>query len=256
LDRSSVGLHLSAHELANQIDEFGVVCLENFLSEDMLEQARASVVNDLALHGERDFFICDADEEENTLVHDLATDPRLLDLFEGLTAARCPQAIRNRQQLTTAIRVLAGETRIETPMLFHYDAFVVTMVVPIFIPAAGFGRSGELFAVPNHRPFRRHFALHIVDKLATHNRPYRKRTVRRILRQPQNHLVDLCPGNAYIFWGYRTFHGNFPCAPGQLRATLMLQYGEPHPDSPMLRLARRFSPARRAVRRMQANTPG
>jgi hypothetical protein len=246
-----INLDMSVAEFADQMDEFGVVCLQDVLSADMLEAARAGVLNDIAVHGERDFIICDLGDDENNLAHDLVNDPRLLALCEGLTAARCPHANRNGQRLQSALRVLSGDERIETPMLFHYDASVVTIVVPIFIPDAGFGRSGELFAVKNHRPFRRHLSMHIVDKLATHNGPYRKRTVRRVLRQPHTHMVDLRPGNAYIFWGYRTFHGTLPCAPGELRATLILNYGEPHQDSRMLRLARCFSPARRQVRRMR-----
>ena len=251
-----MNLDVSVAALADQMDECGVVCLQDILSTDMLEAARASVLNDIAVHGERDFLLLDPGEEENDPAHDVVNDPRLLALCEGLTAARCPQANRNGQRFQTTLRVLSGDERIETPMLFHYDACVVTIVVPIFIPDAGFGRSGELFAIKNHRPFRRHLSTHIVDKLATHNGPYRKRTVRRVLRQPHTYRVDLRPGNAYIFWGYRTFHGTLPCAPGELRATLILNYAEPHQDSRMLRLARYFSPARREVRRMQVIASG
>ena len=51
-------------------------------------------------------------------------------------------------------------------------------------------------------------------------------------------MVDLKPGGAYMFWGYRTFHGNMPCGPDHLRATLILQYGDPHRGSPVLSLLR------------------
>jgi hypothetical protein len=138
-------------------------------------------------------------------------------------------------------------------MLFHYDASVVTMVVPIWIPDGDPCDSGELIALPNKRPFRRFLVSHAVDKLLTHNSVYRRHVAKQVFREPQRHIVDLKPGNAYLFWGYRTLHGNLPCAPGLLRSTLILQYGEVHRQTRALSLARAIG--RRKVRRMQMTPP-
>jgi hypothetical protein len=50
-------------------------------------------------------------------------------------------------------------------------------------------------------------------------------------------VVKLEPGNAYLFWGYRAFHATLPCAPGALRATLMLHYGELHSGDHLLAIS-------------------
>ena len=45
----------------------------------------------------------------------------------------------------------------------------------------------------------------------------------------------LKPGNLYLFWGYRTYHANFPVAGDAVRATMLLHYGDPHPSSLILK---------------------
>ena len=47
-------------------------------------------------------------------------------------------------------------------------------------------------------------------------------------------MVDLKPGNAYLFWGYRSYHATLPCRPGDSRATLIIHYGNLHRDSALL----------------------
>jgi hypothetical protein len=125
------------------------------------------------------------------------------------------------------------------------------MVVPIFIPRATVGSGGELAAFANKRPYRRFVASHLVDVIRTYNSAYRRRVTKAVLDAPEKHIVALRPGDACVFWGYRTYHGNLVCAPGLLRATLVLQYGEVHADSWALKVAWRFSRSRRALRRFQ-----
>jgi hypothetical protein len=125
------------------------------------------------------------------------------------------------------------------------------MVVPIFLPESTVGSCGELVAIGNKRPFRRFVASHLVDTILTQNSVYRRHVLKAVLDDPGKYIVALQPGDACVFSGYRTYHGNLVCAPGLLRATLVLQYGEVHSDSPTLRVAWRLSRSRRAMRRFQ-----
>jgi hypothetical protein len=105
-------------------------------------------------------------------------------------------------------------------------------------PDAGPGRSGELIVFPNWRPFRRSALMNIKDKIAVQNPLYRLRMVRKLKRAPEKYSVVLEPGNAYLFWGYRTYHGNGPCETNTVRATLLLHYGDPHHRSPVINVAK------------------
>jgi hypothetical protein len=227
-------LDLSISELAEKLDWTGFVCLENVISPEWLKEARESVKSSLAEQGERDICIIRPSNETDTPAHRLVTDPTVRAILRDLALARCPQGVAEDDDIYSVLGVLAGPEREASSYQFHYDAAVVTMLVPLFIANAGTGRSGELVLFPNRRPFRRSVMFNIVEKVFTQNRFYRKRITREVNRAPEKHSVQLKPGNIYLFWGYRTFHGNLPCAPNTVRATLLLHYGNPHGRNPAL----------------------
>src|SRR5258705_6375916 len=70
----------------------------------------------------------------------------------------------------TAVAVVAPVRRV----LFHYDASVVTMVVPLFMPDAERGNSGELVGLFNTRPSRHFVLANIIDKIVRQRRFYRR----------------------------------------------------------------------------------
>lgn len=241
---------ISPSWLANQLDSHGVVPLRDVFSDEWLEALRVSVTDHIAGHGDGDFLIAQADHEIGSPAHQLVSDPALKQLFSDTARLRWPK-VGAAQNIQCGIPVRAGTGPKARSNLFHYDATVLTMLVPIFIPRATVGTCGDLAAFRNKRPFRRFVASHLVDLLLTYNSVYRRRITKAVLDAPEKYIVALQPGDAYVFWGYRTYHGNLVCAPGLLRATLVLQYGEVHSDSRALKVAWRFSRSRRALRRFQ-----
>lgn len=227
-------LELSIPEIAERLDRTGFVCLENVISPDWLTEARENVTSRLAEYGEHDFCIVRASNETDTAAHRLVSDRVVRAIFENLAVARCPRGVTANDEIYSVLRVLAGPERKASSFQFHYDAAVVTMLVPLFIPTAGPGGSGDLILFANRRPFRRSVMLNIFEKFITQNRLYRKRILREFNRAPEKYAVQLKPGNVYLFWGYRTFHGNGPCVPNTVRATLLLHYGNPHGGNPVL----------------------
>ena len=236
------------------MDWGGLVCLDGVLSREWLEAARDSVKSHLATHGERDFFVIRACDEENTPAHRLVNDGKIEAIFKAVTLARCPQGFVNGEGIYSVLSVLAGPTHESSPLCLHYDASVITMVVPLFIPEAGPGVSGESVIFPNRRPFRCFVMSNIVEKVFTQSGYYRKRIMRNFHQDPERHIVQLKPGSVYLFWGYRTYHGNLPCAPDALRAVLLLHYGNPHDRrNPVLTAAKFFSVGMPQVQRDRRN---
>jgi hypothetical protein len=232
-----VDLDVSISELAEELDRTGFVCLENVVSPHWLAEAREYVGSSLVEYGEYDFCIIRPTNKKDSAARRFVSDRTVRAIFERLALARCPQGVAANEEIYSVLRVLAGPEREARSYRFHYDAAVVTMLVPLFIPAAGAGRSGEFVVFPNRRPFRRSVFFNIFEKVFTQNRFYRKRIMRKFNNTPEKYTVQLKPGNVYLFWGYRTFHGNLPCAPNTVRATLLLHYGNPHGRNPSLRFA-------------------
>jgi len=241
---------ISASELANQLDNQGVVRFRDVFTCEWLEAMRALVTEYVAAHGDGDFFLPEADRKIGSPAHQLVSDPTLHQLFSETTKLRLPKA-GLAKGLRCAIPVRAGTAPKWPSNLFHYDASVVTMIVPIFIPHATIGNGGELAAIGNKRPFRRFIASHLLESILTHNSLYRRYVAKRVLDDPEKYVVALQPGDAYVFWGYRTLHGNLFCAPEMLRAVLVIHFGEVHSDSRVLSVVWRFGRSRRNLRRYQ-----
>ncbi|TWS23337.1 hypothetical protein FK268_13660 [Tsukamurella sputi] len=240
---------LAATDLAALVEREGVVELAGVVSPAWLESARSDVGHAMSSGSGNAFLIFDPSAEESPAAEAITTDRRLIELFEGLTRQSWPRAVEPATvRLRSFLRIVVGADD-NPPTLLHYDAYVVTMVIPIVLPApesAPCGRRGELLALGNHRRFRRTVAAHVVDKLRTHNGRYRAQALASGVHDA---LVPMELGKAYLFWGYRTFHGNLPLQPGLERATLIVHYGLPHRDSRFFDLAKTLSPARRGVRR-------
>jgi hypothetical protein len=231
-------LDVSIAELASELDRTGFVCLEGVVSKDWLREARADVESNLTRYGQNDFCIINPANESGTPADRLVSDAGVRATMVGLASVRCPRKIAEAEEIETCLRVLAGPEREATSFAFHYDATVITMLVPLFIPEAGAGQSGELIVFPNWRPLRRSALMNIADKFIVQNPLYRKRMERKSKRAPEKYSVALKPGNVYLFWGYRTYHGNGPCAANTLRATLLVHYGDPHHGSPLIKAAK------------------
>jgi hypothetical protein len=231
-------LDVSLAELASELDRTGFVCLEGVIADDWLREARADVESKLARYGRNDFCIINPAKESGTPADRFVSDAAVRATMIGLASARCPREVAEAEEIETVLRVLAGPERAATSFAFHYDAAAITMLVPLFIPEAGAGRSGELIVFPNWRPFRRSALLNITDKMSVQNPLYRKRMERKLKRAPEKYSVVLKPGNVYLFWGYRTYHGNGPCATNTLRATLLVHCGDPHHGSPLINAAK------------------
>ena len=119
--------------------------------------------------------------------------------------------------------------------------------------ACGPARSGQARAAKdphvNHpcqndfevAPYRRFFLSNIIEKVVSQNDIYRKQFSRKLDIDADTKVLRLQPGNAYLFWGYRTYHATFPCAPDALRVTVILHYGNVHGKNWLLAAAQRFN---------------
>ena len=120
--------------------------------------------------------------------------------------------------------------------------------MPTFIPQGEPGTSGELVIFPNRRGYGDTVFTNLVKKAVVQSPAYQRRIARRLRNGGSGEICLLEPGNLYLFWGYRTYHGNYWVAPNRLRATMLLHYGDPHGRSPVTRAVRNLRATREARR--------
>lgn len=158
------------------------------------------------------------------------------------------------QQIFPVLRCVQGNQGQRESNSFHFDASLVTVLVPILIPSEGELR-GDLMLFPNLRKAHRNVLFNVLQKAFVQNGFIRKLMVMGINKgwlKPRT--LTLAPGDIYLFWGYRTLHANQACSPDVTRATAIFHFGDPHAGSLSTRLILQLNQrrARRASQRAGA----
>ncbi|MDT5095423.1 MAG: hypothetical protein QOH60_4786 [Mycobacterium sp.] len=246
----------SGHDVAADIETSGVACLRGVVADHWLSEARNAIATQFPMRGAHELLVARvANGRGHTFADRLIGDMRLRTLLESVVAA-AGMSQRADAGLQADLRLVNGPGPANKPPGFHYDGSVLTMVVPIVIPDAEPGRRGELVLCPNRRPYRRSVITNVLEKFAAQNDLSRRRF---LSRAPGNHrveMVDLEPGNAYFFWGYRSYHATMPCPENASRATLIVHFANFHRDSALLMGAMALGRKVREFSRTLSTPPG
>ncbi len=236
--------------LADTMNNDGFVCIANFFTVEQLAALRALVSSEATRHSGQYFAYHDHPALRDSLLGALGNCIGFRSLLEGLyleaTGTR-PSSV----ELLQVLRCVQGRSGRKQSNAFHYDASLVTVLVPIDIPDDGEQR-GDLLVFPNLRRVRPAVWLNLFEKVLLQNALSRKFIVIGINQGWLNPLrLKLEPGNIYLFWGYRSLHANEPCNTSQRRATAIFHYGDPHTGSLTTRLILALTQyrARKATRR-------
>jgi hypothetical protein len=230
---------VDAAAVAAQLDSDGFVTLENVIDPAWIERAAAHIHALVAQKGERYFSVSWAARQKATPAAEIVDDPRMRCLLEELVRSGQPKA-RTDDEIYNAYRIVAGNQEEEGIVeAYHYDSYVITAVVPILIPPGEPRRSGELIVFPNRRGWRSSALVNMAEKALVQSAWFQKRVSRTLPSGPSPQIKVLRPGNVYLFWGYRTYHANFPVHTGNVRATMLLHLGDPHPGNALLNYIKR-----------------
>jgi hypothetical protein len=143
-------------------------------------------------------------------------------IYEHATGKTAPD-----EDIHQVLRCLSGNSGLRNSLIFHYDSYIVTALIPIRIPQSG--KAGDLLMYPNTRTIRPAYILNVLDKVVLDN-PVSQIVLRAAvdskLLSPKR--IPMSPGNIYFFSGYRSVHANEPCDPDKVRATAIFHYANPH----------------------------
>lgn len=237
----------TAQALARSMDESGVGVLPDVVPDSTLAKLRAMVSELIEQNGARYFGFSNAEWIKNTALVPLLEDAGLLTLLRQLYVRKMG-AVPPSDRIQPVMRVLTGPQGIRHSNNFHYDSYVVSVLLPVLIPSEHGEASGNLVMFPNLRDARRFVIVNILEKVLVET------LLKRIWRLPlvqkwlSAKVVTLKPGNLYFFWGMRSLHTNQPCAPSSVRCTVLLHFGDPHEDSVLKGLSHRLHSLR--LRRM------
>lgn len=232
--------------IIQEMNTRGSCCITNFLTKKQLASLQQSVRLDASKHNGQYFAHHGGEAVESSLLGVLGASSEFRAMLEYIYQAGAGKAAYS-DEILKVLRCVQGKSGRRESNRFHYDASLVTVLLPIEIPQGGTAQ-GDLIMFPNLRRLRSNVLTNLIEKALLQNRLSRKLISALIshgLLQPVK--LQLVPGNLYLFWGYRTLHANEPCDPACRRATAIFHYGDPHAGSLATRLILKLN-QRRAAR--------
>jgi hypothetical protein len=230
----------SVSELVSSIDRVGYGVISDYLEQRELDQLRTFADDSVRAAGNQYVCFTGCADLVGTPLERMAKSPVFRRLctrvYEHATGNQAPN-----QPYHQILRCLTGSLGQQHSLRFHYDSYVLTVLLPICVPEGR--RSGELVMAPNVRPVRTWYAQNLIDKLLIDN-PLAQLLLKRLTEARSSRLVriNMKPGNLYLFWGYRSIHTNEPCDPDKIRATALFHYVDPHTGSRVKRTLRGSGP--------------
>jgi hypothetical protein len=220
-------------KLVTEIDLSGVAVLPDYLHPDDLKGAQAFVASAVARAGGEYVVFNGKAAVAGSVLAKLPDTPAFTSLIRRLYEAGARRAAP-KQRICQVLRCLAGRTGRREAYIFHFDSYVLTLLLPILIPPHG--QRGDLVIAPNLRGVRPFYALNLLDKLVVDNK-LSQIVLRRLLASglARFRRIEMTPGSLYMFWGYRTLHANEPCDLVNIRSTALFHFGDPHAESPLRR---------------------
>jgi hypothetical protein len=227
---SGIVRDLDAAEIAAGLDSRGFVCLPDAIGPAWLDRARAHVEMLAAKRSGNYFALNWPGREEGSPWQEMTSDAGMKKLLAELARLGCPKA-KVDDEIYNVLRVVAGASGDSKSLCYHYDNTVITALVPVLIPEGPERKAGELVVYANRRPYRRSVLTNMAEKAVMQSDWYRKRFTETLPEGEIEEIKLLKPGNLYLFWGYRSYHANFPVKHDLLRATFLMHQGDPHGTS-------------------------
>lgn len=238
------GLHeLSAAEIdvvVQAMDRDGYAKIAKFFPDEMVAEARGFVDGELDRHAREYFSYIGREPVRESVLADIGASATFRNLLARIYAKGTGKA-PPEAAVYQVLRVLSGRSGLKEAFQFHYDAYVVTALMPIAIPAGPGEKRGDLVIYPKLRGVRSNVVMNLMEKVLLQNR-----VARKIARAPltqrllKARTLRMEPGDLYLFWGYQSLHGNEPCFPTSTRATALFHFADPHEDSTIVAAIQRW----------------
>ncbi len=221
--------HEKIVDLVADMNTKGFGLLPGYLQPEELAGLQSFVQRAVADAGEQYVAFSGEEPVAGTLLQALSNSPAFVDVLHQIYELGADRSAPD-QSLYQLLRCLKGESGLKHVLLFHYDSYVVTALLPVIIPTEGL--TGKLVIAPNVRPIRSSYLFNLIDKIILDN-PVTQMVLRRAYRLGLLKLkqIPMVPGNLYFFWGYRSVHANEACDPDKIRATALFHFGDPHASS-------------------------
>lgn len=222
--------------IKENINKKGFHCIENFINLDDLGILRKFVDQKLKENNYQYFFLT-SESDSNNILNDKKFFERAENLLKKITGS-FNYKIRKNEKLYKVLRVVTGEKSRKVSLDFHFDAHLLTLLIPIYIPKREKSDNGNLIVIKNLRTLTKSLLKNIFQKIFFQSNFFKKFFIQKNIIKKE--ILNLRPGNVYIFNGFRTLHANMNIDPKDIRATILIHYYDIFKDSFLVDLNRKM----------------
>lgn len=215
--------------LIKAIDSDGYAVLPGWASPSQLKDLQALVSRTVAEAGNDYVALSGRQAVAGSHLHDWGGSREFVDLCRRIVAGVTGEPSADTG-MTQTLRCLTGNGGRRESLIFHYDSFVLTTILPLCMPESG--ERGDLLMLPSRRPIRGSYARNLLDKVLVDNKWAQRYLKDKFSNESDAFTrISMQPGHMYLFWGYRSLHTNLPVAEDALRATAVFHYHNVHGSS-------------------------
>lgn len=224
--------------LSNKFIQDGIVKIENFINDEELNLLRQFVDTKYKENNYNYFFLA-GDQFEKSFIDRENT----LKKIERLIFELCKNlSIKTDNQHTyKVLRVIDGKKSEKEAHNYHFDAHLITILLPIYIPKEFNGNNGDLVISPNFRNYTKSIIKNIFQKIFYQRFLSKLFFKKEYFRKKFNFKqLELKEGHIYLFNGFRSLHGNLGINVSNKRATLLVHYYDMFKESKLVQLNRKL----------------
>ena len=204
---------IDTNQIKKIINEDGFYCLKDFINNEELSILREFVDSKIKENNNQYFFLT-SENSQKTLLNNDNFFQKIEILLKKITT-EYNYLNRENENLYKVLRVVTGKKSKKVSLDFHFDAHLLTLLIPIYIPNRINADNGNLIIIKNLRNITKNiFKNVLINK-----------------KLSKTETLYLKPGNAYIFNGFRTLHANLNIDPRDIRATILVHYYDIFKDS-------------------------
>ena len=200
----------------------GYLKLSDIISDFELNKLKEFTLEQIEKYEGKNFRLYE-NNFDKSIISEKEFNDKLSNLIKSLIETNYKSFINKKPNTYKVLRVVTGKKQKEQANLYHFDAHLITILIPIIIPKNKNDKNGDLVIFPNLRKVHTNLIINIFQKLIFQNIITRKllslSIIKRILKCK---ILKIIPGNIYVFNGFTTLHGNMEIDEGSKRATLLI----------------------------------
>ena len=184
--------------IKQNIEKNGFHCFENFINKKELETLRKEINKKLEENNFQYFFLTSEYLNESYL-----NNPEFSSKIKNLLTKVLKEygiEPRKDEELYKVLRVVTGKKSKKVSLDFHFDAHLLTLLVPILIPNRENSDNGDLLIIKNLRKLHNRIFLNTMQKIFFQSKIFRYILSKNVFsKYLQKERLKLLPGNIYIF---------------------------------------------------------